>query len=33
MIKKYGIGKHEMDDDTWFDPYTVEGAMEIVKGD
>lgn len=33
MIKKYDIGKHEMDGDTWFDLYTVEGAMEIVKGD
>lgn len=33
MIKKYDIGKHEMYDDTWFYLYTVEGAMEIVKGD
>lgn len=33
MIKEYNIGKHEMDGDTWFDLYTVEGAMEIVKGD
>ena len=33
MIRKCDIGKHKMDDDTWFDLYTVEGAMEIVKGD
>jgi len=33
MIKKYDIEKHEMDGDTWFDLNTVEGAMEIVKGD
>jgi len=28
MIKKYDIGKYEMNDDAWFDLYTVEGAME-----
>lgn len=33
MIKKYDIEKHEMDGGAWFDLYTVEGAMEIVKGD
>lgn len=33
MIKKYDIGKHGMDGDAWFDLNTVEGFMEIVKGD
>lgn len=33
MIKKYDISTYSMDDSEWFDLYTVEGAMEIEKGD
>ena len=33
MIKKYDIGVHQMDEQAWFDLFTVEGAMEIDKGD
>lgn len=33
MIKKYDISTYSMDDDTWFDLFTVDGAMEIEKGD
>lgn len=33
MIKKYDIGVHQMDEQDWFDLFTVDGAMEIDKGD
>lgn len=33
MIKKYDIGVHQMDEQAWFDLFTVDGAMEIDKGD
>ena len=33
MINKYDIGVHQMDEQAWFDLFTVDGAMEIEKGD
>ncbi|WP_347981374.1 hypothetical protein [Limosilactobacillus portuensis] len=33
MIRKYDIRDHRMDGLTWFDLFTVKGAMEIDKGD
>ena len=33
MIKKYDIGVHQMDEQAWFDLFTVDGDMEIDKGD
>ena len=33
MVKKYDISTYSMDDSEWFDLYTVDGAMEIEKGD
>lgn len=33
MIKKYDISTRSLDDDVWFDLYTVDGPMELIKGD